>query len=68
MELGSWYVILGVILILISLGERIILYKVLVGQARWLPEKASKLANIAAGITALAGVIVIVANAVLARH
>jgi hypothetical protein len=62
MELGSWYAILGVALVIIAFGERFIVYKILVGQGQMLPEKAGLLANIVSGITLAAGVILIVIN------
>ena len=68
MELGSWYMILGVALIFIAFGVRFIAYRVLVGQSRWLPEKAGKMANMLCGITAGAGVLLIVGNYLTAHH
>jgi hypothetical protein len=68
MELGTWYAILGVALVIIAFGERFIVYKVLVGQGGWLPEKAGLLANVVSGVTLLAGVILILVNFVSSRH
>ena len=67
MELGTWYVILGVALIIIAFGERFIIYKFLVGQGQVLPEKAGMIANIACGATAAIGVICILVN-IFVRH
>ncbi len=68
MELSSWYTILGVAIIVIAVIERFVIYKVLVGSNRWLPEKASRLANLSSGITLLAGVAILIGNAVLSKH
>lgn len=68
MELTSWYMILGVAIMAIAILERFIVYKVLVDQKRWLPEKATKLANLSCGITFFAGVLVLIGNAVLSRR
>ena len=68
MELGSWYAILGFALIVIAFGERFIVYKMLVGQGGWLPEKAGLLANVISGVTLAAGVILILVNFASSRH
>jgi hypothetical protein len=68
MDVSNWYVILGVALILIAFGERFVIYKLLVGQSRWLPEKASKVANVSCVITLVAGIALICGNALLAKH
>lgn len=68
MELTSWYVILGVVVIVIGIVERFAVYTILVKQNRWLPEKATKVANLTSGITIGMGVLLLVGKAVFFSH
>ena len=68
MELTSWYVILGVVVIVIAIIERFAVYTILVIHNRWLPEKATKLANLTSGITLGIGVLLLVGKAVFFSH
>ena len=68
MDVSSWYVILGIVILVIAVGERFVIYKVLVGQNRWLPEKASKVANLSCLVTIVVGLALICGNALLAKH
>jgi len=51
MELTGWYAILGVAAVLIAVLMRFSIYTMLVRFNRWLPEKAAKVANMAAGVS-----------------
>lgn len=68
MELTSWYVILGVVVIVIAIIERFAVYTILVKHNRWLPEKATKLANLTSGITLGIGVLLLVGKAFFFSH
>jgi len=67
MELGSWYAILGVALMIIAFGERFIIYKILVGQGT-LPERAGLLANVVSGVSFAAGLVLILVNFFASHH
>ncbi len=45
MELAAWYLILAAAVLVIAVMIRFIIYSVLVGHQRWLPEKAAGMAN-----------------------
>jgi hypothetical protein len=65
MDMVVWYVILTVVGIAVAVGVRQIVYTMLVKNSRWLPEKATKMANIASGATALLAILAIVGKALL---
>jgi len=48
MDLGAWYGILGIVAVVFGVIARFASYTVLVKFNRWLPEKATRVANIAA--------------------
>ena len=54
MEMVGWYVILAVAAIAIAIALRFVVYTMLVKNSRWLPERATKVANLTSGITSSA--------------
>ncbi len=65
MEMVGWYVILAVAAIAIAIALRFVVYTVLVKNSRWLPEKATKVANIASGAIGGLALLAIVGKALL---
>ncbi|HEY9678104.1 MAG TPA: hypothetical protein V6C76_08840 [Drouetiella sp.] len=65
MDMIGWYVILAVAAIVISIAVRFVVYTMLVKNSRWLPEKATKVANISSGVIAAVGILAIVGKALL---
>lgn len=65
MEMVGWYVILAIAAIAIAIALRFVVYTMLVKNSRWLPEKATKVANIASGAVAGLVLLAIVGKALL---
>lgn len=65
MEMVGWYVVLAVIAIVIAIALRFVVYTMLVKNNRWLPEKATKVANITSGVTVGVALLAIVGKALL---
>ncbi len=68
MELTGWYAILGVAAVVISILMRFSIYTMLVRFNRWLPEKAAKVANMAACATAGVAIAAIAVKAFFFSH
>ena len=62
MDLGVMYGILGVVAILLGIIVRLGVYTVLVKFNRWLPEKATKIANASAAAVAVLGICAVACN------
>lgn len=65
MDMVGWYVALTVVALGIAVGVRQIVYTMLVKQSRWLPEKATKMANIGAGVTIGVAVLALIGKALI---
>jgi hypothetical protein len=65
MEMVGWYVILAAAAIAIAVALRFIVYTMLVKNSRWLPEKATKVANLSSGIVATLALLAIIGKALL---
>lgn len=65
MEMVGWYVILAVAAIAIAIALRFVVYTMLVKNNRWLPEKATKVANITSAVTVGLALLAIVGKALL---
>ena len=65
MELSIMHAILAVVAIILGVITRFGVYSVLVKYSRWLPEKATKVANISAIAVAVLALIAVVANVFL---
>lgn len=62
------YCIVAVVALGISIGLRFVTYTLLVKNGRWLPEKATKVANLTSAIAAGLSLLLIVGNAFLNKH
>ncbi len=65
MEMVGWYVILAVAAIAIAIALRFVVYTMLVKNSRWLPERATKVANMTSGIAVGLAIAAIVGKALL---
>lgn len=65
MNLSIMHAILAVVSITLGVITRFGVYSVLVKYNRWLPEKATRVANISAVIVAILGLIAVIANVFL---
>jgi hypothetical protein len=65
MDMVVWYVILAVVSIGIAIGVRMAVYTILVKNSRWLPEKATKTANIVSGVTIAVAILAILGKALI---
>ncbi|HEY9871270.1 MAG TPA: hypothetical protein V6D08_19070 [Candidatus Obscuribacterales bacterium] len=68
MELTGWYAILGTAAVLIAVLMRFSVYTMLVKFNRWLPEKATRVANLVSGITVGIALAAIVVKAIFFSH
>ncbi len=66
MDLGGMHLILGVVAILLGVIVRLGVYTILVKFNRWLPEKATKIANASAAVVAILGICAVVCNFLMA--
>lgn len=64
----TWYVILGVSILLIALVLRFSTYTFLVRQSRWLPEKAGTRANLVCGVILILGIGILLGKALFFGH
>lgn len=62
MDFSIMHAILAVVAIILGVVTRFGVYSVLVKNNRWLPEKATKVANISAISVAILGIVAVVAN------
>jgi len=65
--LGLYGLISGAAIV-IAVGLRFVVYTVLVKNSRWLPEKATKVANTACIVAIVLALVAIVGNAVMSSH
>lgn len=65
MEMVGWYVILVGASIAIAVALRFAVYTMLVKNSRWLPERATKVANMTSGIAVGVAILAIVGKALL---
>lgn len=63
MDFSIMHAILAVVSIILGVVTRFGVYSVLVKNNRWLPEKATKVANISAIVVAILGLVAVMANA-----
>jgi hypothetical protein len=68
MDTLGLYGVIGVAAIVIAAGLRFVVYTVLVKNSRWLPEKATKVANTTSLVTIVVALVAIVGNAVISGH
>ena len=68
MDMIGWYGILAVAAIVIAVGLRFATYTILVKFQRWLPEKATKVANILSCVAGGLALLAIGGNAVVTKH
>ncbi len=65
MNLGIGYALMGLVAVVVGMIARFSAYTVLVKFNRWLPEKATKSANLIATVVSAVGLICVVAHMVL---
>ncbi len=65
MNLGIGYALMGLAAVVVGMIARFSTYTVLVKFSRWLPEKATKSANLIAMVVSIVGLIAVVAHMVL---
>jgi len=65
MDMVVWYVILTILSIGVAIGVRMAVYTILVKNSRWLPEKATKMANLTSGITIAVAIVAILGKALI---
>lgn len=68
MDTTWWYGILAVVSILIAVALRFGIYTILVKFNRWLPEKATKVANVSSIAAGGIALIALVGNFLLTKH
>ncbi len=68
MDTTMWYGILAVVSIVISVALRFGIYTILVKFNRWLPEKATKVANVSSMAAGGIALLALVGNFLLSKH
>lgn len=68
MDTTMWYGILAVVSIVISVALRFGIYTILVKFNRWLPEKATKVANVSSMAAGGLSLLALVGNFLLSKH
>lgn len=68
MDTTMWYGILAVVSILITVALRFGIYTILVKFNRWLPEKATKVANVSSMAAGGVALLALVGNFLLTKH
>ncbi|MCC6977230.1 MAG: hypothetical protein IT343_02860 [Candidatus Melainabacteria bacterium] len=68
MDTTMWYGILAVVSIVISVALRFGIYTILVKFNRWLPEKATKVANVSSMAAGGLALLALVGNFLLSKH
>jgi len=68
MDTTMWYGILAVVSIVISVALRFGIYTILVKFNRWLPEKATKVANVSGMAAGGLALLALVGNFLLSKH
>jgi hypothetical protein len=62
------YGLISVAAIVIAVGLRFLVYTILVKNSKWLPEKATKVANTTSIVAVVIALVAIVGNAVMSGH
>lgn len=68
MDTTWWYGILAIVSILIAIALRFGIYTILVKFNRWLPEKATQVANISSMAAGGIALLALVGNFLLSKH
>ncbi|MBA3856831.1 MAG: hypothetical protein C0507_07975 [Cyanobacteria bacterium PR.3.49] len=68
MDTTMWYGILAVVSILITVALRFGIYTILVKFNRWLPEKATRVANVSSMAAGGVALLALVGNFLLTKH
>jgi hypothetical protein len=68
MDTTWWYGILAIVSILIAVALRFGIYTILVKFNRWLPEKATKVANVSSMAAGGVALVALVGNFLLTKH
>ncbi len=68
MDTLGLYGLITVAAMVIAVGLRFLVYTVLVKNSKWLPEKATKVANTASMVTIGLAIVCMIGNALLASH
>ena len=68
MDMVGLYGVISAAAIVIAIGLRFVVYTMLVKNSRWLPEKATKVANITSIAVVVIALIAIVGNAMMSAH
>jgi hypothetical protein len=68
MDTLGLYGVIGIAAIVIAVGLRFVVYTILVKNSRWLPEKATKVANTTSIVTIVIAIVAIGANAMISGH
>ncbi|MCC7527153.1 MAG: hypothetical protein IT342_01450 [Candidatus Melainabacteria bacterium] len=68
MDTTWWYGILAIVSILIAIALRFGIYTILVKFNRWLPEKATRVANVSSIAAGGVALVALVGNFLLSKH
>lgn len=68
MDTMWWYGILSIVSIVIAVALRFGVYTILVKFNRWLPEKATRVANVSSAVAVGIALVAIVGNLILSHH
>jgi hypothetical protein len=68
MDTTWWYGILAIVSILIAVALRFGIYTILVKFNRWLPEKATRVANVSSMAAGGVALVALVGNFLLTKH
>ncbi|PZM78083.1 MAG: hypothetical protein DKT66_27830 [Candidatus Melainabacteria bacterium] len=68
MDTTWWYGILAIVSILIAVALRFGIYTILVKFNRWLPERATKVANVSSMAAGGVALLALVGNFLLSKH
>ena len=68
MDTTWWYGILAIVSILIAVALRFGIYTILVKFNRWLPEKATRVANVSSMAAGGIALVALVGNFLLSKH
>lgn len=68
MDTLGLYGLISAAAILIAVGLRFLVYTVLVNNSKWLPEKATKVANTTCVVTIALALVAIAGNAMMSGH
>lgn len=68
MDTTWWYGILAIVSILIAVALRFGIYTILVKFNRWLPERATRVANVSSMVAGGIALLALVGNFLLSKH